>query len=54
MNFNTGDVLGSDGTEGEYIYLIAQGQVDVLRSTSSSTASEQANDDEDMADELPC
>ena len=54
VNFNAGDVLGSDGTEGEYIYLIAQGQVDVLRSTSFSSVSEQANDDEDIADEPPC
>ena len=54
MNFNAGDVLGSDGADGQFIYLIAQGQVDVLRSTTSSAASDEADADDDIADALPC
>lgn len=56
VNFSAGEVL-SDGTDGgEYIYLIAQGQVDVLRSTSSSAASEEtdADADDDIADDFHC
>ena len=54
-NFKAGEVLGSDGTDGEYIYLIAQGQVDVLRSTTSTAPSEQLADaDDDIADAPPC
>ena len=56
VNFGAGEVLGSDGTDGEeYIYLIAQGQVDVLRSTSSA-ASEMADADadDDIADDSHC
>ena len=54
VNFSAGEVLGSDGTEGEYIYLIAHGQVDVLRSASSSAASELADADDDIADDSHC
>lgn len=56
VNFGAGEVLGSDGADGEeYIYLIAQGQVDVLRSTSSA-ASEMADADadDDIADDSHC
>ena len=56
MNFRAGQVLGSDGRDGEYIYLIAQGQVDVLRSAPSSADSESAEADEDDldSDAMPC
>lgn len=57
VNFSAGEVLGSGGTgRGEYIYLIAQGQVDVLRSTSSSAASGEADvdADDDIADDTHC
>lgn len=54
VNFVAGEVLGSGGAEGECIYLIAQGQVDVLRSTVSSSVSEVADADDDIADEPPC
>ena len=56
MNFRAGQVLGSDGRDGEYIYLIAQGQVDVLRSARSSAELESAEADEDDldSDAMPC
>ncbi len=56
VNFSAGEVLGSDGAAGEYIYLIAQGQVDVLRSAVSSSVSEHAEvDDDDLeSDAMPC
>ena len=57
VNFSAGELLGSDGTAGgEYIYLIAQGQVDVLRSTSSCAGSEEADADadDDIVDDDHC
>ena len=56
MNFRAGQVLGSDGGDGEYIYLIAQGQVDVLRSATSSAESDvaEADDDDLDSDAMPC
>ena len=51
-------MLGSSETDGECIYLIAQGQVDVLRTAThaSCTASEHADADEEdePADLTPC
>lgn len=47
VNFSAGEVLGSDEMDGDYIYLIAQGQVDVLRRALSSAASEHADFDDD-------
>lgn len=32
VSFKAGDILGLDGAEGEHVFLIAQGQVAVLRS----------------------
>ncbi len=57
VNFSAGEILGCDGMDGEYIYLIAQGQVDVLRSSGPSASSEQADADEDddlESDAMPC
>ena len=31
VSFKAGDILGVDGVEGEHVFLIAQGQVAVLR-----------------------
>jgi len=57
VNFSAGEILGCDDMDGECIYLIAQGQVDVLRSSHPSASSELADADEDddlESDAMPC
>lgn len=54
VSFSAGEMLGSGGAEGACIYLIAQGQVDVLRNPASSSVSEVADADDDIADDPPC
>lgn len=51
VSFSAGEVLGSGGAEGECIYLIAQGQVDVLRTAVSASLSDVTDADDD---EPPC
>ena len=48
VSFKAGDILGLDGAEGEHIFLIAEGQVAMLRSALDSCTSDAA--DEDMDD----
>ena len=41
--------------DGDYIYLIAQGQVDVFRSATTGTCSEHTDtDDDELSETLPC
>lgn len=48
MSFKAGDVLGVDGAEGEHVFLIAQGQVAMLKSAQDLGTSDA--DDAEVSD----
>lgn len=53
MSFKAGEVLGVDGAEGEHVFLIAQGQVAMLKSAQDLGTSDLdvAEADDDLVEE---